>query len=413
MLQPQSRGLIVLLGALTGLTALSIDMSLPALPTLQAVLGASADQAALTLSMFLAGYSASQLAYGPLSDRYGRRPPLLAGLLLFAAGSIGCASSGTIGQLNGWRLLQGLGACAGPILARAMVRDLYERRRGVQILSYMTLVMSVAPLLAPMIGGYLLLLHWRAIFVLLAVIGLSVLVVTWLALPESIPERNRQAVRPATLLRNFVEFARQRVCVGYGLVVCFVFCGLFSYISASPFVFIEVFGVPSDRYGYLFGLTAFALMTGALANARLSTRIGPRTVLRLGSGLIALAGAAMLVCGGFRLGGIAGIIGPMLVYVVGMALVMPNAIAAAMEPVPHMAGFASSLIGCMQTAGGGLVGYLLGLAYNRTALPLALGVAASAALVAITYFGWLDRAGSGPPASASQGAGPGAGQGEA
>ena len=393
MLHPQSRGLILLLGALTGLTALSIDMSLPALPTFQRVFAVTADRAALTLSMFLAGYSASQLFYGPLSDRYGRRPPLLAGLLLFTIGSVGCAISGSIHQLIWWRLVQGLGACAGPILARAVVRDLYERRRGVQILSYMTLVMSVAPLLAPMIGGYLLLFHWRAIFGLLVVVALAVMVTTWLALPESIPERNRQAIRPATLLRNLVEFGSRRVCVGYALVVCFVFCGLFSYISASPFVFIEVFGVRSDRYGYLFGLTAFALMTGAMANARLSGRVAPAAMLRLGSALIAVAGAAMLVCGSFGLGGIAGIIGPMLIYVLGMALVTPNAIAAAMEPVPHMAGFASSLIGCLQTLGGSVVGYVLGAIYDRTALPLALGVAVSATLVAIIYFGWLSRVG--------------------
>lgn len=397
MLHPQSRGLIFLLGALTGLTALAIDMSLPALPTLQAIFSASADQAALTLSMFLAGYSVSQLAYGPLSDRYGRRPPLLAGLALFTIGGIGCAASGSIGQLILWRLLQGFGACAGPILARAVVRDLFERRRGVQILSYMTLVMSVAPLLAPIIGGYLLRVGWRTIFALLAAVGLAVLAATWLALPESIPERNRHAVRPASLLRNLIEFSTRRICVGYALVVCFVFCGLFAYISASPFVFIEVFGVSSDRYGYFFGLTAFALMAGATANARLSGRIAPAVILRLGSALIAVAGAAMLVCGAFGLGGLAGIIGPLLLYVVGMALVMPNAIAAAMEPVPHMAGFASSLIGCLQTAGGSLVGYILGAVYNRSALPLALGVSVSAALVAITYFGWLNRAGTGQP----------------
>jgi DHA1 family bicyclomycin/chloramphenicol resistance-like MFS transporter len=399
MLHAQSRGLILLLGGLTGLTALSIDMSLPALPTLQSVFGATADQAALTLSMFLAGYSVSQLAYGPLSDRYGRRPPLLAGLLLFTVGGVGCAISGSIGQLIWWRLLQGLGACAGPIIARAVVRDLYERRRGVQILSYMTLVMSVAPLLAPIIGGYLLRIEWRAIFALLAAFGLAVLATAWFALPESIPQRNRYAVHPATLLRNFIEFFSRRVCVGYTLVGCFVFCGLFSYISTSPFVFIEVFGVRSDRYGYLFGLTAFALMAGATTNARVSGWIAPARILRLGSALIAVAGAAMLVCGGFGLGGIAGIIGPMLLYVVGMGLVMPNAIAAAMEPVPHMAGFASSLIGCLQTAGGSLVGYVLGALYDRTALPLALGVAVSAALVAITYFGWLARSGATQPAS--------------
>src|SRR3954447_507580 len=209
-LGPQSRGLIFLLGALTGLTALSIDMSLPALPTLAASPHTSVDQAALTLSMFLAGYSVSQLFYGPLSDRYGRRPLLLAGLILFTIGGIGGALAPNIGQLVGWRLVQGLGACAGPILARALVRDFYQRERGVQILSYMTLVMSVAPLLAPILGGYLLVLHWRAIFVALAAIALAILAITWLALPEGVPENRRQRVRAGVLLCLRLVFRSDR-----------------------------------------------------------------------------------------------------------------------------------------------------------------------------------------------------------
>ena len=284
MLQPHSRSLVILLGALTGMTALSIDMSLPALPTLATVFAVNADQAALTLSMFLAGYSVSQLFYGPIADRFGRRPPLLFGLALFAAGGVGCALSGSIKELVLWRLVQGVGACAGPILARTVVRDLYERRRGVQILSYMTLVMAVAPLLAPLIGGYLLLVHWRAIFGLLAVIGLAILAATWSGLPESIPWRDPRATRPSELLRHLVDFGTRRVCVGYTFLVCFIFCGLFSYISGSPFVFIEVFGVPSNRFGYLFGLSAFALMAGALINTRLVRWVPPRTILRTRSG---------------------------------------------------------------------------------------------------------------------------------
>ena len=389
MLQPHSRALVILLGALTGLTALSIDMSLPALPTLAAVFGVDADQAALTLSLFLAGYSVSQLFYGPLADRFGRRPPLLVGLALFAAGGLGCALSGSITQLVLWRLVQGVGACAGPILARAVVRDLYQRRRGVQILSYMTLIMAVAPLLAPILGGYLLLLHWRMIFGLLALIGLGVLAATWSGLPESIPWRNHRATRPAELLRNLVDFSTRRVCVGYAFLVCFNFCGLFSYISGSPFVLIEVFGVPSNRFGYLFGLNAFGLMAGALINTCLVNRVPAATILRCGIALILAGGAAISTCAVFHLGGLAGIVGPMLIYILGMGMVTPNAIAAAMEPVPRMAGFASSLIGCLQTAGGSLIGYAIGVLYDRTALPMALAVGLSAALAGVTYFGFL------------------------
>jgi len=403
MLQPHSRALVILLGALTGLTALSIDMSLPALPTLAAVFAVNADQAALTLSMFLAGYSASQLFYGPIADRFGRRPPLLVGLALFAGGGIGCALSGSIAQLVFWRLVQGVGACAGPILARAVVRDLYERRRGVQILSYMTLIMALAPLLAPILGGYLLLLHWRAIFGLLAVTGLGVLAVVWWGLSESIPWRDHRATRPSELLRHLVDFATRRVCIGYAFLVSFVFCGLFSYISGSPFVLIEVFGVSSSRFGYLFGLNAFALMAGALINTRLGGRLATATILRVGIALILVGGAAISACAVLGLGGLAGIVGPMLIFIVGMGMVTPNAIAAAMEPVPRMAGFASSLIGCLQTAGGSLIGYAIGALYDRTAVPMALAVGLSAALAGATYFGFLGRLVEPTPAPYRQG----------
>jgi len=392
MLLPRSRPLILLLGALSGLTALSIDMSLPALPTLGRVFAAGADETALTLSLFLAGYSASQLFYGPLSDRFGRRPPLVAGLALFALGGLGCAFSGSILQLVLWRFVQGVGACAGPIIARAVVRDLYERRRAVQILSYLTLVMSVAPLAAPVLGGYLLLLHWRAPFGLLALLGLAVLAATWWGLPESIATRNHFATRPAALLRGLIDFFGRRVCTGYALLVSFVFCGLFSYISASPYVLIEVFGIPSDRYGYLFGLNAFALMAGAVVNARLVHRLPAATLLSLGVGMMLLGGAALLLFAATGFGGVVGIVGPMLLYVFGMGMVTPNAIGAAMEPVPHMAGFASSLIGCLQTGAGSLVGYALGMLYNRTALPMAIAIAASAGFAGLTYFGLLRRA---------------------
>ena len=336
--------------------------------------------------------------YGPIADRFGRRPPLLFGLALFAAGGIGCALSASITQLVLWRFVQGVGACAGPILARAIVRDLYERRRGVQILAYMTLVMAVAPLVAPIIGGYLLLLHWRAIFGLLAIIGLAILAATWSGLPESIRRRNHRATRPAELMRNLVDFASRRICVGYTFLVCFIFSGLFSYISGSSFVLIDVFGVPSHRFGYLFGLSAFALMTGALTNTVLVDRLAAATILRCGVALILVGGTAISACAVLRLGGVAGIVGPMLIYTLGMGMATPNAIGAAMEPVPRMAGFASSLIGCLQTAGGSLIGYVIGALYDRTALPMALAVGVSAALAGVTYFGFLDGlAETGPP----------------
>jgi MFS transporter, DHA1 family, multidrug resistance protein len=258
--------------------------------------------------------------------------------------------------------------------------------------------MSVAPLLAPILGGYLLLIGWRAIFASLAAIGLAVLAATWAGLGESVKRRDPHATRARELTRNLFDFLRRPACIGHALLVCFVFCGLFAYISSSSFVFIEVFGIPSDRFGYLFGLSAFALMTGAGINSRLAHRVRPGAILRFGVGLVVAGSGVMIACAALRVGGVAGIIGPILVYVLGMSMVTPHAIAAAMEPVPHMAGFASSLIGALQTAGGALVAYMIGALYNRTALPLALGVGISGALAGVTYFMFLSRlAAAAPP----------------
>jgi MFS transporter, DHA1 family, multidrug resistance protein len=401
MLAPTSRAFIILLGALTALTALSVDMSLPALPRLAAVFATTPDKAQLTLSVFLVGFAIGQLAYGPVSDRFGRKPVLLFGLVVYTIGGIGCAFADSIDELILFRLLQGIGGCVGRVMGPAIVRDEFHAQQGAQVLSYVTLVMALAPLVAPMIGGYLLVVaDWQAIFLVLAAFGAVVLAVIAARFGESSKHRDPQAMQIASLLRNYGRFLAHRACLGYALINCFVFAGLFSYISGSSFVFIEVFGLPSQVYGILFGVTATAFMAGASLNGRFVRRRAPHVVLRVGLAIVLIGGAAMLGCAlavpsTSEALSIAGVLVPIVIYVFGMAFVFPNATAAAMEPMPRMAGVASSLLGSSQMATGSLAGYLVNRFYDRTPLAMASGIACSALLACLTYWLLIHRAGAG------------------
>ena len=374
MLRPGSLAFIVLLGALTALNALSIDMSLPAMPELARVFHATTDQTQWTLSGFLLGFSAGQLFCGPLADRFGRRPLIITGLIIFVLAVFGCAASNSMAALVALRTVQGIGACVGPILGRAMVRDLYDRDHGARMLSHMTVVMSVAPLLAPILGGYLLrFISWRAIFGTIGLVGLVVLFVVVRRLAESLVAPDRAALRPGRLLGNYRYFFRSRVALGFAFICCLQFCGLFSYISGAPFVYIEVFGVPNDAFGYFVAIPALALVGGGLANARLLRHWEGERLIQIGLALV--LGAGFLMWWGALLGvGIFGIVVPIMLYVFGLGLVTPNALAAAMEPHPNMAGIVSSLIGCLQMAGGALAGWIASRFYDHTPIPMATSV---------------------------------------
>ncbi len=385
MLAPGSRAFTILLGALSGLTALSVDMSLPALPRLTAVFATTPDAAQLTLSLFLAGFALGQLLYGPLSDRFGRRPVLLGGLAIYTLGGLGCALSASIEALVLFRLVQGVGGCVGRVMGPAIVRDEFHTERGAQILSHITQVVALAPLLAPMIGGYLLnLADWRSIFFVLTACGLAIFFATLAQFGESSKYRDASALRPFVLLGNWSRFLTHRTCLGSLLVICGVFSGLFSYISGSSFVFIEALGVPSQIYGVLFGITALAFMLGAMVNARLLRRLAPQRILRWGL-LLNVGGGLILLALALAAPSVPGIIAPMMVFVFGMGLVIPNATAAAMEPLPRMAGVASSLLGSAQMAAGSLVGYLVNRFYDGTPVAMASGIAGGALAAALAY----------------------------
>lgn len=385
MFVPGTRAFTLLLGALSGVTALSVDMSLPAMPRIAEVFATTPEMAQLTLSLFLAGFAVGQLLYGPLSDRYGRRPVLLGGLAIYAAGGLGCALSPSIEALVAFRLIQGIGGCVGRVMGPAIVRDEFEPRRGAQILSHVTQVVALAPLLAPVVGGYLLnVADWRSIFFTLAACGIAILLATATQFAESSRYRDASALQPAILFGNWIRFLTHRACLGQLLIICSVFSGLFSYISGSSFVFIEVFGVSSQIYGILFGVTALALMAGAMANARLVQRLPGAAILRAGLGIVLIGGLSLLALALLR-PSILGVLGPMMVFVFGMGLVIPNATMAAMEPLPRLAGVASSLLGSTQMAAGSLSGYLVNRFYDGTPLAMASGIAGGALAAMLAY----------------------------
>ena len=391
MLKPQSWGLTALLGALAGMTALAIDMSLPSLPTITSRFQASPKSVQLTLSLFMVGYAGAQLFCGPLSDRFGRRRVLIGGLAIYTLAGYACAVSSSIEMLVTARLIQGCGACVGPVLGRAVVRDHMTGPRAVQTLSYITLTMSIAPLVAPILGGFLINhFGWQAIFVFLGSFGLLLFAATLLLFPESLKNPDPHALRLGRLIANAGAFFSNRRSLGCALVNSFVFAGLFAFLSGSPFVLIDIYGVPVDRFGFYFALSACGLIVGAFINGRLAHRFASERVMRAGFALLLGAAAVLVAVAWSRLGGPLLLMLPIMAYVMALALIQPNATAAAMEPLPHMAGLAASLMGAIQMGSGSLSGLAVAALYDRTPMPMSATIAVMAVGAFLSYY-WLVR----------------------
>ncbi len=385
---PESRGFVFLLGALTALTALAIDMSLPALPALGREFHASPDRVQLTLSLFIGGYAIGQLFIGPLSDRFGRKPILILGLLLYMIAAGSCALAPGIGFLIASRLVMGFAGCVGPVLARAMVRDYFAGKTAAQMFSSLTAVFALAPLVAPTLGGWLLVhFGWRAIFVFLLTFALALTLAVALVVAESLKNPDAEALRPSRLLSNYGTFLGNRISLGFALVNGLCWAGIFAFLSGSPFVFIEIYGVAPSRYGFYFGLSAVALVMGALSNKWLLRRFGSSHVLRAGFAIVVTGGAIIFAACLTRFAGPLGIMAGMMVYIYGQAMVMPNAMAAAMEPVAHMAGSGAALIGVVQMLCGSVAGYAVNAFYDGTPVPMGAVILATALATVGIY--WL------------------------
>lgn len=382
--------LLAVLALLSAFTPLSIDMYLPALPVIAVDLRGSAGDIQLTLSAFMVAFGAGQIFYGPAGDRFGRRPVILAGLVVYMVASIGCAFAAAAGHLIALRFLQGLAACGGVVLARTMVRDLAEKDQAARAMSLMLACTSIAPMLAPLIGGQILwFAGWRAIFWVLAGAGVFAFVVAWAKLPETLRPEYRQPFALGSIVKRFGELLRHRAFMGYALAASFQFAALFSFISGSPFVFIERYGIAPREYGLVFGGMVVFMTVGSLLNARFVRQLGAGPILRWAVLVPAVAGTTAAVLGWIeaRHGtiGLWPFLACFVAQIATISLIGPNATAMALQRYPHMAGTASSLMGVLTFGTGAAFGAVVGQTFDGTIAPMTFAMAVAGILCLVSH----------------------------
>lgn len=369
--------LTLLLGALTAFAPMSIDMYLPSFPTLQREFAGNPGLVQATLSLFFIGLAIGQAIYGPLADRFGRKPPLYAGLALYVVGSVIAAFAPSLETLVAARFIQGIGGCAGMVIARAIVRDLFDERDSARMLTMLMLVMGLAPILAPIVGGQLLVFFgWRSVFWVLTAFGALCLLFSVTSLRESLPPAQRLPGGIGAALANYRQLLRDRRYMTQVMTGAFTMAGMFAYISGSPFVFIELNGVPAERFGFLFGLNALGLIAASQINHRLLARHSGRSILAaatLGFAIATLLVAANVMTG---IGGFIGLLVPLFFSVASLGFIAPNTTAAAMALHGRIAGAASALLGILQFGVGALSVGLVGLFADGSARPMGLVIAA-------------------------------------
>jgi MFS transporter, DHA1 family, multidrug resistance protein len=381
MLRPGTFALTLLLAALTTLGPLSIDMYLPSLPEISRALDAPTARVQLTISSYLIGFAAGQIVYGPLSDRYGRRPVLFAALAVYVAGTGICAGAQSIAPLIAGRFLQGIGGAGSNVLARAIVRDLYSGVRAARELSLMGSIMAFAPIVAPMIGGVLQTqFGWRANFILMVVAAVIVFAVASQLLPETLRQRSAERFSLAWLGKGYASLLRHRSFVAYLGILTIGYAGLFAWISAAAVVLEGIYGMSAVTFGFTFALGAAGFMAGAAGAARLVQRLGLDRVMGLGVSLLAAGGSgfAALVAGQIPNG--LWLIVMMAIYLAGLGLAMPQAMAGALTPFPERAGMAASLLGLVQQSAAAAAAAVIGAYLGPSAWPMAGAVFAA---------GWL------------------------
>ncbi|MEU5986514.1 Bcr/CflA family multidrug efflux MFS transporter [Streptomyces sp. NPDC047434] len=389
-------GLLVtlVLGGLTALPPLSMDMYLPALPEVTEALRSPAATIQLTLTACLAGMALGQLVVGPMSDRWGRRRPLLIGMIVYVAATAVCALAPSAELLIGFRLLQGLAGAAGIVIARAVVRDLYDGVEMARFFSTLMLISGVAPIIAPLIGGQILrIADWRGVFHVLTLIGVLLTLVVWRFLGETLPPERRHEGGVGEALRTMRGLLADRVFTGYMLSGGLAFAVLFAYISASPFVVQEIYGASPQTFSLLFGLNSIGLVAVGQVNGKLLVgRVSLDKALGWGLCVILLASVALLLMtsGVFGEVGLVPIAAGLFVLMSAMGLAMPNTNAQALMRTPHAAGSASALLGTSSFLIGAVASPLVGIAGEATAVPMAV-VQLVCATAALTCFLGLCR----------------------
>ncbi|MBH3414018.1 MULTISPECIES: multidrug effflux MFS transporter [Pseudomonas] len=373
--------MVLILGALSAFGPLAIDFYLPAFPAMAQAFATDEKHVQATLAAYFLGLSIGQLAYGPVADRFGRRKPLLFGVALFTLASLACAYAPNLDTLILARFVQALGGCAGMVLSRAIVSDKCDPVASAKVFSQLMLVMGLAPILAPMLGGVLVnLAGWQSIFLALSLFSAASLLAVSLGLPESLPaSMPRQPLSGA--LRQYLRLLTDRVFIGHALTGGIAIAGMFAYIAGSPFVFIKLYGVPAEHYGWLFGTNAAGFILVAQVNARLLAKRGPAFLLVRAVWLYLAAGLVLLGVAALRPAQLWPLLVPLFVCIASLGCIIPNASACAMSGQGARAGSASALMGCLQFSVAAGAASLVGVLHDGSAVPMTLVISLCGALV--------------------------------
>lgn len=376
MLLPGTFALTLLLAALGAFGPLSTDFYLPSMPDIGEKLSASPSEVQFTISLFLFGFAAGQIVYGPFSDRHGRRPVLLMSMGIFLVATVLCVLSTSIEMLIGARLLQAFGGAGGVVLSRAVVRDLYSGRQAARQMSIIASVMALAPVIAPMFGGIVQSVSgWRGVFVVLGLIGAAVAVAAYFWLPETLKTRATERVSITSIWASYRVIFRNRAYRAYLAMCTATYSGLLAWLAGSAFLLQDVYKLSALEFGFVFALGSVGFLAGSNISARIVGRLGIDTVIGIGAVLATVGGGAFFLSVYLGFTSFLAVVLPMTVYLSGLGMVLPQSIAGAMTPFPERAGAASSLFGFIQQSIAALCASLVGLMLDRGAVPLAAAVA--------------------------------------
>jgi DHA1 family bicyclomycin/chloramphenicol resistance-like MFS transporter len=387
LLNPTSKAMLILLSALAALGPLATDMYLPALPLLTEVFGTSLSAVQLTLSSYFIGFAVFHLVCGPAADRYGRKPVLLLGFLLFFAGCLGCAVSTTVEQLIVWRFVQGAGACTGSTLCRTFIRDAYGVDQTTSAMGTMTAIMTVAPIVAPSIGGLILtFFEWRALFgILVLYSGLGILAILFL-LPETLNEAYRQHFNLKAVFSNYRVLLSDLPFVLCLLGCSFTMAGFFSFITGASFVLIGFMDVSVQMFGLWFVLSALGYMGGSYSAAHFASKLNPKKLITVAALCTFFSGLLMVILMTEKIVHPLTVFGPMMIYCFSMGVIMPNAIAVALSDFPHIAGTASALIGFIQMVFAAIASSIVGVLLVDNPLPMALVIMCCGCAASLLFY---------------------------
>ncbi|KJY94312.1 multidrug transporter [Vibrio neptunius] len=378
--------LFLVLGAIGALTPLAIDMYLPAMPTIARDLGVADGAVQITLTMYTAGFAIGQLIHGPLADSYGRRPILILGVFFFGLASVVSATTTGIEALTLVRTAQGFAGAAAAVIIQAVVRDMFDREDFARAMSFVTLVITIAPLVAPMIGGHIAVwFGWRAIFWILAAFSVVVIALVLLKIPETLSEENKQPLRFGTTMRNYFRLCKNPVAMGLILSGSFSFAGMFAFLTAGSFVYIDIYGVQPDHFGYLFALNIVAMIIMTTINGRLVKKVGSHAMLRFGL-LVQLVAGLGLFAGWVLDLGLWGTVPFVVLFIGTLSTIGSNTMGLLLSGYPAMAGTASSLAGTLRFGTGSVIGFVVAILPDGATWPMITVMTACSILSAAFYW---------------------------